>query len=340
MTTKCAKCSIVLKEGDPAVGCDYCEFWYHLACSKMSRALYGELTKTKDTDILKWRCPLCPPTQAPDRDFDKFKIELKHMFAELLDTKIAAIDESLKRQLELQKADIDRQITSVEKHVNTNSSEITSIRKELSSVQHQLNSLQIINNRHCINVFGIPQSTIKEYDSTVIKKIASYLNVPIDDKSMLYCNRLTKRKPNSVAGNNIPPIMVRFRSSGTAEDILNAYYGSKTSLKLSDVTDELAQSRVYISEFLTKHTLIIYRECCRLKHRGVIMKVFTRGGHVYASESADKSTSLMKVDSMEYLRKKYPNAYEQTADRTSNETSGNSELGASGAASLLWTAGQ
>lgn len=135
----------------------------------------------------------------------------------------------------------------------------------------------------------------------------------MQQKSIQYFYRIKPRNDNNQATNNnslvgkLPPLVVRFTSNDLAKDILQAFYKSKTELKLSEVSNELINSRVYLSEHLSQHTLKIFRECQKLKRDpgNSVAKVLTRDGNVFVSESKDKSTRLIKISTLDYLQKKF-----------------------------------
>lgn len=330
--SKCGKCKIIIQEGvDECVGCDYCLLWYHLNCAQITRQRYNELLKANKDNSLKWSCKKCTisgsqamasqdsSSQGNDTSITASNFnELKNMLrginsnVEKLDTKVTNLEQTFTHQFNQHMTETNTRIDNIRKDVNLNTESIGHIENELKMVNSQLHNLQRINNQCCLNFFGIPQSTSKDVDTSAIKKIAALYNIPLDNKSIQYCSRLSSRSATggATARNKIPPLMVRFANREIAKEILDRYFGAERPLKLSDISDETIDSRVYIGEHLTQHALKIYRECSRLKYRKYLSKVYTRGGSVFVYLTAEKTAKSIRIDSMDTLRAKFPVAYD------------------------------
>lgn len=295
----------------------------------ISKTLYAELSKITN-DSVKWSCPKCinigtqsqPASLQSNRsnknssvaDYEKVKNDITSMFQALneqIAEKFQTMEHNLSQQFAQKSAETDDKIVAVKKQTINNSKDIANIQQELNRVNYQLHNSQRINNLSCINVYGIPLSPAKNYEIDIIKNIALHYNINLPQKSIQLCYRLGSRKNMTSSKNEtekFSPIMVRFSTSEIADEILQAYFRSNEPLKLSDVSDETIASRVFIGEHLTQHALKIYKECSRLKRRNIIAKVFTRDGNVFISESMDKSTKLIKVNSIDFLKKLFPSA--------------------------------
>lgn len=158
-------------------------------------------------------------------------------------------------------------------------------------MKRQLHDMQRINNLCCLKIVGVPKSTLCNYDWQIIKNLANHYRINLEPDDVKFCSRLKGKA-------QMPPIMVRFGSKNTP-------------LKLSDISEDNIESRVYINEHLTQHNLTIYHECLRIQLLKYIATVLTRRGSVYISESSNKESGLVRVESIyqSYLRDKYPMAY-------------------------------
>lgn len=309
-TAKCTSCKEKFKTGD-SVGCDFCGAWYHSNCVAVSKELFAELQKATRNDYLTWKCPSCSTNasnSAVSNDFANLKLEMSSLltsFESKISDKLSTMERSIMGKIESNKIEIDEKFVSLSNITKQNSTNISNIEKKLHETQFQLQNMQRINNLNCINIIGIPISPEKNYDYIIIKRIAEFLNVTLHDGAIQFIRRLSNPKANS-ASNNPPPIMVRFSSRVIAESILDEYFKADHSITLNDITEDKLTSRVFITEHLTSSALKIYRECYRLKKLNIIAKVFTKHGYIFTSESHDKTTQLLKFNSLEEVKKKYP----------------------------------
>lgn len=319
---KCGKCKSMIPKGAECIGCDYCLEWFHRGCENVTKNLLNELSKAsqKATCTLKWGCLQCTAKKnisieqntdtantanPPSNDFSILREEFKQMFDIIgnfenkITLKLEVMDGNLKSYIEEVKKETNEKLSIVQSNVNKNTKAVTEMSQELDDVKRQLSNLQRVNNLCSLKICGIPVSTEKNYDITAIKNIAKFYNINLNHNSIDYCSRLKIKDKTK----NIAPIVVRFSTKVIAEEILHSYFESKP-LVLSDVTEETVHSRIYINENLTQQNLRLYYECLRLKRSKQISKVMSRRGTVYISEAKDSKP--IKIESLEYLRTKYP----------------------------------
>lgn len=296
----CGACKKVFSDTG-AVCCDYCGTWYHIPCSKISKTLQNVLDKASGKDTVKWKCDACTSSNSKELTlFAKLRNELKFMFSssnnklsDKIDDFGAQITKSFDTKLESHKKEVESNFNEVEKITSTHSVKIDEMQRELSSVKSQIDNMHRLNNLCCINISGIPQSNESGYDEKVVNNIANFLDVDLGSSGILFCRRLGKSDGKS------PPILVRCVSRELAENLMSKYYAANSKLMLSDICDEKINQRVYINEQLTNNGLRIFRECYRLKKKGMLSKVYTRKGIVYAIVNEGVDRKLSKIETIE-----------------------------------------
>lgn len=320
----CRKCN--LQVDAPSVGCDFCDGWYHPACAKVSKTLLAELTKATRDGTLNWKCPRCalssqqssqntqalhtvttPALHTVTDELSQFKKEIKELIL-AMDNKLSSQIESLRcdinENIQRLAAETDQKLNTIRNKVEVHDKSIIEVNNELSVVKRQLLDMQRINNLCCIKIIGVPVSANRGLDIQVVKKIAKHYNVMIEPKDIEFCHRLKGKSQT-------PPIMVRFSSKNIAENIIAKYFRSngETPLKLSNISEENIDSRVYINEHLTQHNMTLLYECARIKRLKLISKVMTRRGNVFISQSSNKESDLIKVESIACLQDMFPTAF-------------------------------
>lgn len=86
-------------------------------------------------------------------------------------------------------------------------------------------------------------------------------------------------------------------------------YFDSAPLKLSDITDDIITSRIYICEHLFNNNLTIYNEYRRLLRAKIIAKVSTRKSSVFIYETSGNDSRALRIDSVDFLRNKFPEGY-------------------------------
>ena len=91
----CPQCSEKVNDEECGMECDDCKFWYHLKCSKISKATYELLNKNDD---LQWRCIKCK------KEFEMMKSRMEELKEEnkILQEKLSVLEDkfdSLKEEI-------------------------------------------------------------------------------------------------------------------------------------------------------------------------------------------------------------------------------------------------
>lgn len=305
----CGICNKIIDEiKQQSVGCDYCPKWFHISCTNVTARLLSDLAKPAFKESLKWGCPACSTAANANalinhNDFAMFKDEFAKIF-----TRLEKMEHNLKSNSDAFAKETAAKFTSVNTAVTLNSSRLDNVEKELFNMKKQFHAVQRINNLNCLKILGVPVSSKPNYDKQVVAKIASFYSIELPPNSLEFCRRL--RSNNSAT---IPPIIVRFAMRAIPESILSHYFSS-APLTLSNITDETVASRIVICEQLTSQNYKIYYECIRLRRLKVINKVSTRKGNVFIVDASEQHSLPIRVDSIDFLRKKYPQAFNSLSD--------------------------
>ena len=93
---KCTYCPKIIDNSTQAMSCDTCENWVCLKCTKISQALYAELTKPENVEskAISWNCSVCKSMAADLRAVNSNILDLKRSNEERLgnvETKLATL---------------------------------------------------------------------------------------------------------------------------------------------------------------------------------------------------------------------------------------------------------
>lgn len=117
--TKCSKCKSRFQPDAAAVGCDYCSNWFHLQCTKVSKALFAELKKAEGTDSVKWKCDQCASSNTDNSEsqsinnFKKDFMTLFNAFDAKITKKLENLEDNITTKLEKHKKEVDDQFNDV-----------------------------------------------------------------------------------------------------------------------------------------------------------------------------------------------------------------------------------
>lgn len=64
--SRCPSCDSDVVDSDEAIPCDFCGYWYHLKCSKMSSQMFRVLSSGSGTDDDCWNFWCCQNYRCPD----------------------------------------------------------------------------------------------------------------------------------------------------------------------------------------------------------------------------------------------------------------------------------
>ena len=150
--------------------------------------------------------------------------------------------------------------------------------------------------RDCLEIWGVPPSESYTCNQLVMA-VGQAIGVQVKEADISTSHPLPTFKEDAP-----PKIIVKF----TRRDMRNSFYTNRRKLidkKASDLPDLgiTAESKVYISESLTRYKKELFGEVNKLRKKIRWKHIWTQNSRIYVKES-DKSTVVV-IDSYEALDK-------------------------------------
>lgn len=154
--------------------------------------------------------------------------------------------------------------------------------------------------RECLEIKGIPVTPDEDTDK-IVMNLASKIGVDVKESDL----SVSHRNPGPYQGERQTPvpIIVKF----TRRVIRDKVYQAKSKLKHVTTRDlgftRFRDSKIYITESLTKPRKALYKECLKFKKEQKYDFLWTRYGRIYLRESRDERA--IEITSTEQLNNLY-----------------------------------
>jgi hypothetical protein len=221
-----------------------------------------------------------------------------------LDTNVATLTKSIEdSKIELRdefRAEMQRKIQTNFASIEVNSADIAILQDEVD----RLDDIIDANSRACdLLVKGIPLQP-GENCSTIYLSIATAIGYTDNYAPLVEVFRLGAKKPGSKFD---PPLILRF-ANRIERNIFHQKYFAMRNLALNHIGFQ-TNSRIIISENLTKSSQSIFAAAMKLKHDAKLVKVTTLRGTVYVKPCGkDKSVPVKLLSDLDCYSDKTPDA--------------------------------
>ena len=171
---------------------------------------------------------------------------------------------------------------------------------ELTSVKDQLDDLEQYIRLECLEIRGIPVTSLENTD-VIVQSVSQLIDFDIDSSDISVSHRLPTPKPNKTKNNRAadpPGIIIKF----TNRKIRDKLYHARTKLKDFDTSDLGSEStdKIFIQESLTAKRRKLFKQCLDFRKKLKYRFIWTYYGSIYLRKNegspAIKITSLQDLD--------------------------------------------
>jgi virulence-associated protein VapD len=215
-----------------------------------------------------------------------------------MNRKIETITDAFEDKLDKLRADLKADLkTELLPDIQRNSENIAANSNRISDLEDRIQQLEheseMNDKAYDLIMKGIPQLA-KENVFIYYKKAATAIGFEVNNIPRADVFRLGRGAASSTIG---PPILVKFTNKLDKGDFFKKYLAN-LNLKLSDLGFESSQTRVYISENLTKADQALFAAALKLRKDKKIFSVKTSFGAVYVKKKEGDKWALIKEPSM------------------------------------------
>lgn len=225
--------------------------------------------------------------------FDDLVTRMQFMFQDMINKTIGII-ESCNRSLQDEITALRRNIQQLQEEcraeIVTLSNNMKKIENEMCSIAERTAAMERNND---LLLFGIPFHP-SECLSGFLQSVCSELGYGSKDTPLVFTKRLA-RAP--IKTGTTPPILLQFAFKHDRCDFFRRYLSSRR-LSLHHLGFS-SQSRIYLSENLTRQARVIKRAALKLKRDSKLHSVFTKDGIVFTKITAD--AAAVPILSLEQL---------------------------------------
>lgn len=219
---------------------------------------------------------------------------------------------------------IEQKFDNINKEINELKTEnadlksaICDLYQENKNLKLAVNQLEQYSRKNNIIINGIPTKS-GENVRELVTKLGNKLNVSIHVYEIGAAHRLPGGK------DNIQPIIARFNNSEIKDNMIKSIKRNKITAKDLGLD---SNSKIFISEHLTRENMIILQKAKEMKYRDIFKFAWSRNGNVFVRINED--SQAIKIRDLEHLveieKEKNKRNANNTEDRNLEDTSSDSE---------------
>lgn len=286
MAARCPVCEKSCKN-TYAIACNICDKWYHCDCAKMNRSKFNHFERElKNPEGERWYCETCnrsevrakimSPKNEKNSGESSFRSNTKNVKEYTLNDVMDKLQNIEQHQFELLK--------KYEEQLKINEElkqEIDLLKADLQQEKNRNEQKQIENN---IIINGIPKTNKNENLTSIMNTICEALNV---DVAINKCYRIGKMDAQT------PPIKVCFGNTKDKEVFMKAKKDKKMTTKSLGFGNN--EDCIYVNHDLTKLNQYIYMLARKFRKENNYKHIWFSEGNTYLRKD-DKSKVIKITD--------------------------------------------
>ncbi|XP_017469382.1 PREDICTED: uncharacterized protein LOC108361293, partial [Rhagoletis zephyria] len=266
------KCELIIKEEtEDSIECDKCAKKFHSQCTKLDKRQFQQLLENESEMFV---CHLCNGGGEMERDLKEIK------------TKLIQLDQLSEIQKSMTFMSV--QYDEILKGVIENKKKLSEVEKENLKLRREVNDLKLsvkmLNDGRVKNDCIVSGLKVSDGATAVESVLTLTKNAGVDVQREHIEDAFFL--PNNKPTNGKKTVVVKF-SNKSAKDKMMA---SKSKLK-----DNPATNSVFINDFLSKETLILFNYAKALKNIGY-RSVYVRGGRVMYKRSEISRPQIIRSE--------------------------------------------
>ncbi|CAH2104642.1 unnamed protein product [Euphydryas editha] len=323
MAKKCNGCG-KFSSASVSIKCARCSHYIHRTCTtnvspvskvpkwicKGCKPKACSPVVTKDS---KWDCPLDTPSIESSLPFSKQtaqELNIAGSFMEqikLLRSELIAVTQEVSsfRQdissLRSTLIEVGKRVDKVEERLavleeKSSSSTDSHLMKDIAQLKADLNErnqAELLNDR---DISGIPERSGENLQH-IVDLITTKLGVKLDERDVVYVERLGPRPPYTVTGESPRPrsIVVRLVHRAVRDKLLRAAR-VRRGADTSDFDLDFEPARFYINERLTRSNRLLFHKAREEGRQNNWRYIWTRNGRIYARHNKDTVVHRIRVE--------------------------------------------